>query len=205
MIEFVSQADRCKLKTYLLNYINHNCIVRAKPGTYIPGKNCRSRNTWQFYLRKGLFNPEFSKIASVLLLDLIQQKLGHLNFQLSGLETAAIPLLVSLPAIAFEYDIYLGAFSVRKTSKKYGVNTNIEGRVCLETPVLLIDDLCNSGNSLETARYKIKDEYDLEFLNCVVSIVSKNNDTIPSLGQVYSLFKFADFDLAYTQYTKKYT
>ena len=76
-----------------------------KPGTYY---------TWQFYLRRGLFDPIFLSVLSQMFIYKVEREIGHFNFQLSGLETAATPMLAAIPLVARGYDIELNAFVVKK-------------------------------------------------------------------------------------------
>ena len=56
---------------WLRKYINDNCIVR---GQYMKGKVPGTNYTWCFYLRRGLYNPEFNKHLAVCFLYKIKKK-----------------------------------------------------------------------------------------------------------------------------------
>jgi orotate phosphoribosyltransferase len=72
-------------------------------------------------------------------------------FQIGAMESAAIPLLTALMIYAPKEREGLNAFLIRKERKGAGSSDAIEGEVTDE-PILLIDDVINSGASAEKAR-----------------------------------------------------
>lgn len=184
-------------------FINKNCIVR---NTKMPGKLPGTTYTWMFYLRNGLFNPDFLQAISTLFLHKVQEEVGHYHFQLAGLETGSTPLLVSIPIFAKLYDIDLRAFSIRKQRKEYGLLNDIEGVVYPELPIMLVDDLCNSSMSMRKA-YDVVTGHGLSVMPFAFSIVNKVNKGIhhpsrqtsdmylPENIKMIYLFDLDDFDL----------
>lgn len=68
--------------------------------------------------------------------------------QVGGLETAAIPLIASIVAHAQAHGrTGASGFFMRKSRKKDGLMNMIEGRIAPQIPIVLIDDLINSGSS----------------------------------------------------------
>lgn len=167
-----------------------------KPGNYY---------TWMFYLRRGLFNPDFMNALSQMFIYKIERIDPKFNFQLSGIETAATPMLAGIPIIAKYMKINLNAFVVRKERKEYGLENIIEG-VPNDKPVLMLDDLCNSSESLAKCRNILIQEghkiYPYAF-----TIVNKSNRDVhseerqnsdlylPKDIKVISLFTLDDFGL----------
>lgn len=78
-------------------------------------------------------------------------------FQLAAMEVAAIPLMTALQISGRKRGMDLNGFIIRKERKSYGTARNIEG-VVTDAPVILVDDLLNSGESLERARAVIEHE-----------------------------------------------
>ncbi|SED33733.1 Outer membrane protein assembly factor BamB, contains PQQ-like beta-propeller repeat [Rhizobiales bacterium GAS191] len=76
-------------------------------------------------------------------------------FQIGGMETAAIPLLSALVMSSPKERAPLNAFIIRKERKTTGLGKAIEGDVTDE-PIILIDDIFNSGGSAEKARAVIE-------------------------------------------------
>ena len=163
-----------KLDVFCGTYINKQCIVRCAPGVTMPGKIPGTTYTWQFYMRRGLFNNSFAYAISLLFLHKIEKEIGHFNFQLAGLETASTPMLTMFSLVAkMKYDIDINAFSIRKNRKEYGILNWIEG-IPNEKSVIIIDDLCNSTNSLKKA-YDICLEEGLTPFDHAYAIVNKVN------------------------------
>lgn len=210
-INFLSDQDRVEALSWLQEYIDKFCIVRVPPGkSPMLGKAPGTTYIWQFYLRRGLFNPYFNELISLLFLDLVQEKIGHFDFQIAGLETASTPLLVSIPIVAKQFGIEINSFSVRKNRKEYGIHNWIEGLVLNDKPVLLVDDLCNSSNSMLNAMNIIYGDQRLEFLKFAFAIVNKSEDifkgckTMPEDFQMLSLFSLNDFTFDYQKFIEKY-
>ena len=164
---------------WLRKYINDNCIVR---GQYMKGKVPGTNYTWCFYLRRGLYNPEFNKHLAVCFLYKIKKEVGHFDFQLSGLETAATPMITSLPIYAKQLlDIDLHSFIFRKAPKEYGLEEPWEGTPKFDTPTLLVDDLANSTMSLKICS-DICRNYEIQKLNYAFVIVNKVNRSYYDMG-----------------------
>jgi len=164
---------------WLRKYINDNCIVR---GQYMKGKVPGTNYTWCFYLRRGLYNPEFNKHLAVCFLYKIKKEVGHFDFQLSGLETAATPMVTSLPIYAKQLlDIDLHSFIFRKAPKEYGLEEPWEGTPKFNIPTLLVDDLANSTMSLKICS-DICRNYEIQKLNYAFVIVNKVNRSYYDMG-----------------------
>ena len=164
---------------WLRKYIDENCIVR---GQYMKGKVPGTNYTWCFYLRRGLYNPEFNKHLAVCFLYKIKKEVGHFDFQLSGLETAATPMITSLPIYAKQLlDIDLHSFIFRKAPKEYGLEEPWEGTPKFDTPTLLVDDLANSTMSLKICS-DICRNYEIQKLNYAFVIVNKVNRNYYDMG-----------------------
>ena len=164
---------------WLRKYIDENCIVR---GQFMKGKVPGTNYTWCFYLRKGLYNPEFNKHLAVCFLYKIKKEVGHFDFQLSGLETAATPMVTSLPIYAKQLlDIDLHSFIFRKAPKEYGLEEPWEGTPKFDTPTLLVDDLANSTMSLKICS-DICRNYEIQKLNYAFVIVNKVNRSYYDMG-----------------------
>jgi outer membrane protein assembly factor BamB/orotate phosphoribosyltransferase len=122
------------------------------------------------------------------------QELGP--FQLAGMETAAIPLLTALLLTAPE-DRAVNGFIVRKDRKHTGLGNIIEGKVTKD-PVILVDDLINSGSSAEKARVAIdRSSGKIQELFVVIDYLSRKGLKWRSEHsiQVRPLFSLSDLGL----------
>jgi orotate phosphoribosyltransferase len=198
----MKKTDYIELKNWTKNYISDNCIVR---NTVMPGKAPGSTYTWMFYLRRGLFNHEFLSAVSQLFIHELSRIDPKLNFQISGLETAATPMLAGIPLIGRAMDLNINSFVVRKEQKEYGLMNWIEG-IPNKKPVLILDDLCNSSASMAKC-YNILKAHNLQIYPYAFCIVNKSNRQVhdqkrlnsdmylPSNIKVLSLFTLDDFGL----------
>ena len=71
-------------------------------------------------------------------------------FQIAGLESVAIPVLTSIVMTVPDNRSDLNAVIIRKDRKPTGLGNLIEGQLTAD-PVILIDDIFNSGRSAEKA------------------------------------------------------
>ena len=162
-MDYHASRERVKRK------IEEKCLLR---GVDLPGKG-GSRYSWMFYMRPGLFDPEFMTDVGAMFLHRVREEIGHTDFQICGLETGAVPLLVGLPIAARLQGVHINAFSVRKEPKEYGLMNRLEGTVTKQKAVL-VDDIANSTASLRRCLDFIKAE-GVEFSGWVFSIIRKHN------------------------------
>jgi outer membrane protein assembly factor BamB len=123
------------------------------------------------------------------------------DFQLAGMETAAIPLLMGLLLGAPPGRGPVNGFIIRKERKTTGLGKVIEGKITDE-PVILVDDVINSGGSAEKARTIVEMHGGkVQELFVVVDYQSKKASrwrTRHSI-KVDSLFTLTDFGLQLKQ------
>ena len=199
----ISEDEYNECKEFLRNYINKYCIVR---NTRMPGKAKDTWYSWMFYLRRGLFNPDFNIAVAKMFIAKMERIDPEFNFQITGLETAAAPMLAAIPMVAKLYGIDLNAYIVRKTRKEYGLLNVFEGRPNQKVSVIL-DDLCNSGRAMAQC-YRVLDNENMEVASVAFAIVNKSNGAVhndqrlngdmylPQDIQVVSLFTLDDFGLS---------
>ena len=187
------------LHAWVKSYIDEKCIIR---NTVMPGKLPGTTYTWIFYLRRGLFNHEFLSAVAQMFYYKVEKDIGHFNFQIAGLETASTPMLSSFPIIGRIFKKNINAFSIRKEKKEYWLRNWIEG-IPNDKPVLLIDDLCNSSNSLLKAKQILENEkltvlnYAFVLVNKTVHIENTEDKYLKSNIKMISLFNLNDFKLKY--------
>jgi len=80
-----------------------------------------------------------------------QECAGLLPFQVGALEAAAIPLLSAIILKSLARGTPVNGFMIRKERKTYGAGGSIEGSPTA-APIVMVDDILNSGRSLEKAR-----------------------------------------------------
>jgi outer membrane protein assembly factor BamB/orotate phosphoribosyltransferase len=119
------------------------------------------------------------------------------RFQIAGMETAAIPLLLAVMIFAPPSRAGLNSFIIRKERKSSGPCNSIEGAVTQE-PIVLVDDVINSGSSAERARSVVAQSgHRVWKMFAVVDYRSRQGLRwrLEHDIEVASLFTLADFDL----------
>jgi orotate phosphoribosyltransferase len=183
-------------------YIDTRCIERRDKGNELPGLIEGTKYRWQILPRRGLYDPEFLKVVVAMFEYRISKDIGHTNFQMAGVESAAVPLLIGASLM-----LGIPSFSVRKERKTYGLLNWIEGTPKPGVQVMLVDDLCNSRRSLRHA-YDICLEHGLPIFNYAFVLMNKVNKAIhseerrrtdmylpPTINVIY-LYDLDDFKLS---------
>jgi outer membrane protein assembly factor BamB/orotate phosphoribosyltransferase len=75
----------------------------------------------------------------------------YLPFQIGGIEVAAIPLISAILMKSVSRGAPITGFIIRKERKLYGLGNLIEGPVT-DLPIVIVDDLMNSGQSFEKVK-----------------------------------------------------
>jgi orotate phosphoribosyltransferase len=204
--QFGYAMDDEATRAWLRDYINEHCIYRVKPGEekLIDKATGKKKYIWQFYLRRGLTNPDFMRNVARLFWREFGPLFEQRPFQIAGLETGATPLIT---ALAMTSPPGCSSFIIRENVKKYGLLNRFEGIVDPGLPVLLVDDLCNSKNSLMQAK-KYCEKEGLELYDRGFAVINKNiegaqlgfDKHIGDKFPVRSLFQIEDFDMTYQAY-----
>lgn len=211
-MDIISDKNYLSMRDWAKHYIDQRCIYRVLPGQKkMPGKIPGTEYTWQFYMRRGLFDHKFSSVIAQMFIHKVEKEIGHFDFQLAGLETASTPMLTAIPLIGRVFGLDINAFSIRKEQKQYGLMNWIEG-IPNEKPVMLIDDICNSSASMRKAYDIVLSSHvngdQLTIFDKAFTIVNKSNSKVhneqrqnsdmylPNEIKVISLFNLDDFNLS---------
>lgn len=100
---------------------------------------------WLFDLRSLLTQSDDLDLIATVFWDRMEAKWP---FQVGGLEVGAIPLVAAIVMKGRERGFKVNSFIVRKTRKKAGLCKQIEGTLN-QDPVVVVDDLMNSGRSMQ--------------------------------------------------------
>lgn len=122
-------------------------------------------------------------------------------FQIGGMEVAAVPLISAILMRSAARGSRVNGFIIRKERKTYGVGNQIEGEVT-DAPIVIIDDLLNSGQSLEKVRVILADRGKrIAMIFVVVDFCSGNGIAWRQHHQipVVSLITLEDLGLATTR------
>jgi outer membrane protein assembly factor BamB len=111
-------------------------------------------NRWLIDLRRLFMDAKSLDAAA----ELFWQKCaGRLPFQVGGMEAAAIPLLSAIIMKSLSRGTPVNGFILRKERKTYGAGNSIEGTLT-SAPIVMVDDILNSGASMEKARVVLEQE-----------------------------------------------
>ena len=128
--------------TTLQHMVAEHVLVRKGPNTSIVSPS-NTEESWLFDFRSVLLEHEFLSLAA----KVFWQQCGHLYpFSVGGLESASLPLIAAIVLSGAERGTPVSGFYIRKSRKPQGLQKIIEGQIGVH-PVVLVDDLINSGGS----------------------------------------------------------
>jgi outer membrane protein assembly factor BamB/orotate phosphoribosyltransferase len=140
------QSAQSSLLELLSSAIRDRAIVRGEHQRLISPTG--GNNSWLIDTRRLFMDAKLLDAIA----DLFWEKCGGaLPFQVGGMEVAAIPLLSAIQIKAVARGTPVNGFIIRKERKTYGTGGLIEGTVTGE-PVVIVDDILNSGTSMEKVR-----------------------------------------------------
>lgn len=99
---------------------------------------------WLFDFRAVMLKSQILNAYAELFFEKYKDKYP---FQVCGLEVAALPLVTAIVMKFHEKGMVMNGFFIRKSRKKSGLLKMIEGAMN-EHPVIIVDDLVNSGSSV---------------------------------------------------------
>ena len=132
--------------------IRERAILYAENQRLISPKG--NNNPWLIDLRRVFMDAKSLDAAAELFW---QECAGRMPFQVGGMEAAAIPLLSAIMMKSLSRGTPVNGFIVRKERKTYGAGSSIEGGLT-GAPIVMVDDLLNSGASMEKARVVLEQE-----------------------------------------------
>ena len=135
----------------LTDMIDEKAVTHASDEQKI-GSPSGSKQRWLIDLRPVLLDVEALNLITDLFWDEFESKLP---FQIGGMEVAAVPLVTALLMRAEQRGLKTNGFIIRKERKRSGLGKLIEG-VVNDDPIFLVDDIMNSGASLEKARVALE-------------------------------------------------
>jgi outer membrane protein assembly factor BamB/orotate phosphoribosyltransferase len=132
--------------------IRDRAILRGENQRLISPKG--GSNSWLIDLRRLFMDAKLLDAIAGLFWETCADAMP---FQVGAMEVAAIPLLTAILMKGAARGTPVNGFIVRKERKTYGAGGLIEGTLT-DAPVVIVDDLLNSGNSLEKVRVVLEGE-----------------------------------------------
>jgi outer membrane protein assembly factor BamB/orotate phosphoribosyltransferase len=137
----------------LLEAIRERAILRAENQRLIGPRG--NANIWLIDSRRIFMEaPTLNAFAEIFFATFAPRE----PFQVGGIETAAIPLVAAILMKATQRGLAVNGFMVRKERKTYGTGSLIEGTLT-DRPIIIVDDILNSGSSLEKVRVVLEHEH----------------------------------------------
>jgi orotate phosphoribosyltransferase len=195
-------SDLADRRAKLRQYINSHCIARVPKGSKeLPSLEGRGFYTWQFYLRRALLEADFLEFIGADFWDRFESIYQQRRFQLAGVESAALPVIITILMEAKRRNIEVSAFTIRKERKRYGKRNVIEGQPT-SCPVLFVDDLSSPQHNAFWHAVNVIGSADLTMFEhgYVVIMKGRSDETrtiTTSIGNVTlsSIFTLDDFEL----------
>lgn len=169
--------DKINIREQFSDYIFNHCLEEAQ-GQLMYGKRPGERYQWQYYLSRLLYDPSYRFLIGQEFMRLVENEIGHYEFQIAGREWSAVPLIVGLQNhLVYHREVFLSAFMIKRERKNYGIHNWIEGEPD-NLPVLIVDDICNSTNSFFHCKQVCNKILHLETLPFIFSVLNKFNPKI---------------------------
>jgi outer membrane protein assembly factor BamB/orotate phosphoribosyltransferase len=147
----ISENAKKMPKTALRKLIQQKSLIFSHENPQILGKNgkkCR----WLFDLRSTLLDAEGADFCAQIFWEKFKNIWEQSPFQIAGLETAAIPLMTAIQSHIYQKTGQkINIIILKKERKNSGFCKNFEGDFCKNIPIILVDDIFNSGFSLQKA------------------------------------------------------
>ncbi len=126
--------------------ISSTVFVQAEKGAVIIGSEpTGERNPWIFDFRALLLQSKWlDRYAEIFW----ERYASNPPFQVGGIETAGIALVAAIVMKGEERGTPVNGFYIRKSRKRQGLVKYIEGTLN-DLPIVLVDDLMNSGQSID--------------------------------------------------------
>jgi len=185
------------------NFIDTEAIYRVdETHPMLPGKNPKGRYTFQFYLRRATFNPQFAHNVGLLFWDHFAEIYRNQTFQICTPEPSGPPIGAAIQAAANVLGIKVNVFSARREPKSFGLDNWFNGIVLPGVPVLMVEDIAASAPFMLRAAVRVQQKLKLPLHRNYFTLVNKvggyfnkeNQHTENYLdGQLIALFTFNNF------------
>jgi orotate phosphoribosyltransferase len=205
-IENVLTSRENRLRPRLKEFIRKYGIV------FRHVKLSSDKETDYYYdIKKVAFHPKGIHLLGDLLLTEISK---YRPRSVGGLEIGAAPLITSViikSTIDWKDRNGLNGFLIRKNPKKHGLEKKIEG--ILESPVVIVDDVVTSGQSIKDAIDAVNAEgFSVKGVVCVidreeegtVNVLKQNNIRYSALFQHSEFKPFIEEQLRLKQHEHKF-
>lgn len=181
----------------LKDLIAEKVLISAKDAYIITTKSesgTPAPTAWLFDFRALMLDPVWLNLYAEIFWEKYAEKLP---FQVGGMETAGIPLVSAIVMKSVERGTPVNGFYIRKSRKREGLLKRIEGTLT-DHPVILVDDLMNSGGSI-LQQLKVLDDVPLRVRDIFCILAFRTRDAYPFVQEraisLTHLFTLPDFGI----------
>ena len=173
--------------------IREEAILRGENQRLV-GRNGAS-NSWLIDIRRICMRAEVLEAIGDLFWEMCADRMP---FQVGGMEVAAVPLLAAILMKSQARGTPVSGFIVRKERKTYGTGGLLEG-IVTDAPIVIIDDILNSGSSLEKVRVVLgQEKKTIAFAFVLIDYGSARGEEWRRRHEipVRAAFRLSEFDLS---------
>lgn len=134
-------AEEIKL---LQQRIESQGFVRGSEANIVKDGRVSDEKSWLFDVKTILMQRDVMDAFAKVFWETYGTK-GKI--QIGTMETAGIPIMSALVATGKYFDREVSGFFIRKSRKKEGLTKMVEGKILPDVPVILVDDIMNSGKN----------------------------------------------------------
>ena len=196
----MEQTSATQKKQYLREMITAEALV---DGISAEEKIYNSRGkaiVWMMDFRRVFSDKKFLNYTADLFWDFFEQ---NKHWQIGGLESAALPLIT---AVVLNGQNASGFF-IRKSRKKKSQSRLIEGKIN-DSPIILVDDLINSGSSF-VKQIKALEAENLKVTAVFAIVKFRKNEDYQYLNErnipIFNIFELSEFAIPKADIPKERT
>lgn len=209
----LTYAERQTHWEWCRSYIDHQVIYRAdETHPPIPSRARGGTYTWQFYLRRATFHPEFAHRLGLLFWDHFLPKYEQQPFQVCACDPSGPPIGMTISATARRIGLPMNVFIVRREPKGFGLDNWFDGRI-LSLPVLMVDDVAASAPFIRAGSARVQSKLGLPLHYNYFTICNKVGRGFDKRSQhtesyldneLVSLFTMNNFAKTVVEYRERY-
>jgi orotate phosphoribosyltransferase len=123
----------------LIDHLRHNALFSDGPYTLRSGL----RSDWYLDARQTTFSGKGAPIVGNAVLEVLDPEVRAVG----GMTMGADPIALAVAVVANSRGREINAFSIRKTTKQYGITGRVVGPVKAGMPVAIVEDTTTTGGA----------------------------------------------------------
>lgn len=185
-------SDRERFRQYILDH----AFVRKSDGKQIIPRHSQGfrDSAWLFDFRAIAFDAPFLKFYAT---EFWKRYERAYPFQVGGVESASIPFITAIALMGDSRGMPVRSFFMRKSRKRDGLTRMFEGSFT-EDPIILVDDILNSGQSFYRQVLAL-DEAEKRVTDIFVALAFRDTARYGFANErnirVSSIYMLPDFDI----------